>query len=158
MDGWMLNANHVGFAWHPCTIIRHWKEITFFSRQIQYPGCYIGMCLLWADFESQHYWLWVTPDARVGWAMSNERMEVMSVPGGGCLSFGQGIMSSLNLQNPSESHQPTDYMFIKDRQTWGHFLSEVLTSGLHFKILLLVPSWQRGKNRKKHSLMLRRIW
>lgn len=37
-------------------------------------GCHIiGNCMLWADFGNQLYWLWVTPDARVGWAMSSER-------------------------------------------------------------------------------------
>lgn len=57
-------------------------------------GCFIiGICLLWADFGSQLYWLWVTPDARVGWVMSSERMELMRVPQGGCLSFDQGIAS-----------------------------------------------------------------
>ena len=68
-------------------------------------GCYIiGGCVLWADFGSQHYWLWVTPDARVGWAMSSERTELMSVPWGGCLSFWPGnCVKTHNLQTPSES-------------------------------------------------------
>lgn len=76
------------------------------NKDVLYPWrircSVIGNCSLWADFGSQHYWLWVTPDARVGWAMNSERMELMSMPWGGCLSFGQGIVSRLTT---SKTHQ-----------------------------------------------------
>ena len=81
------------------------EDILLSVKVTIFCGCYIiGECLLWADFGSQHYWLWATPDARVGWAMSSERTELMSVPWGGCLSFWPGnCVKTHNLQNPSES-------------------------------------------------------
>lgn len=106
----MLFSNQFFFFFFFASMYREWqtfkkkeKRHTFSMTVTTFCGCYIiGNCLLWADFGSQHYWLWLTPDARVGWAMSIERMELMSVPWGGCLSFGQGIVSRLTT---SKIHQ-----------------------------------------------------
>lgn len=99
---WCCLASSMYREWQPETFGE--TEKTYFSMTVTiFGGCYIiGNCLLRADFGSQHYWLWVTPDARAGWAMSSERMELMSVPWGGCLSFGQGIVSRLTT---SKIHQ-----------------------------------------------------
>lgn len=108
---------------HPCTMndtmklsLRLRKKKKSFSMTVTiFCGCYIiGNCLLWADFGSQHYWLWVTPDARVGWAMSSRGWNWWVCHEGVICLFGQGIgVKTHNLQNPSEASCPTDYMFIK---------------------------------------------
>lgn len=103
-------------------------DILFLTTVTVVCGCYIiGNCLLRADFGSQHYWLWVTPDARVGWAMSCDRMELMSVPWGGCLSFGQGIVSRLT---SSKIHQKLSVRqttcSLKHIRHGGHLLSKML--------------------------------
>jgi len=105
-------------------------------------GCYVtGICLLWADFRSQHYWLWVTPDARDGWAMSSERIELMGVPRGGCLSFGQGIVSKLTI---FKIH-PKEYMFIKAHCTYWHFHPGMLLNNALFEILSIGRCHQNWK-------------
>lgn len=73
------------YLWHNMKVFKRklWVRLTIFC------GSFMSGSLQ-ADFGG--YWLWVTPDA-IGWAMSSERIEVMSVPWGGCLSLSQGMVS-----------------------------------------------------------------